>query len=141
MDTISKDHRSWNMSRIRSSNTKIEVEVRSWLFKEGFRFRKNDKRYPGKPDIVLPKYKTVIFVNGCFWHRHEGCKYATTPKTRTDYWIDKFNRNIENDKKHKKQLEEMGWNVIVVWECELKKNFEDTMNKIVDCLKMDCSYL
>lgn len=135
MDTISKDHRSWNMSRIRSSNTKIEVEVRSWLFKEGFRFRKNDKRYPGKPDVVLPKYKTVIFVNGCFWHRHEGCKYATTPKTRTDYWIDKFNRNIENDKKHKKQLEEMGWNVIVVWECELKKNFEDTMNKIVDCLK------
>lgn len=135
MDTISKDHRSWNMSRIRSSNTKIEIEVRSWLFKEGFRFRKNDKRYPGKPDVVLPKYKTVIFVNGCFWHRHEGCKYATTPKTRTDYWIDKFNRNIENDKKHKKQLEEMGWNVIVVWECELKKNFEDTMNKIVDCLK------
>ena len=135
MDTISKDHRSWNMSRIRSSNTKIEVEVRSWLFKKGFRFRKNDKRYPGKPDVVLPKYKTVIFVNGCFWHRHEGCKYATTPKTRTDYWIDKFNRNIENDKKHKKQLEEMGWNVIVVWECELKKNFEDTMNKIVDCLK------
>ena len=135
MDTISKDHRSWNMSRIRSSNTKIEAEVRSWLFKEGFRFRKNDKRYTGKPDVVLPKYKTVIFVNGCFWHRHEGCKYATTPKTRTDYWIDKFNRNIENDKKHKKQLEEMGWNVIVVWECELKKNFEDTMNKIVDCLK------
>lgn len=135
MDTISKDHRSWNMSRIRSSNTKIEVEVRSWLFKEGFRFRKNDKRYPGKPDVVLPKYKTVIFVNGCFWHRHEGCKYATTPKTRTDYWTDKFNRNIENDKKQKKQLEEMGWNVIVVWECELKKNFEDTMNKIVDCLK------
>ena len=135
MDTISKDHRSWNMSRIRSSNTKIEIEVRSWLFKEGFRFRKNDKRYPGKPDVVLPKYKTVIFVNGCFWHRHERCKYATTPKTRTDYWIDKFNRNIENDKKHKKQLEEMGWNVIVVWECELKKNFEDTMNKIVDCLK------
>lgn len=135
MDTISKDHRSWNMSRIRSSNTKIEVEVRSWLFKEGFRFRKNDKRYPGKPDVVLPKYKTVIFVNGCFWHRHEGCKYATTPKTRTDYWIDKFYRNIENDKKHKKQLEEMGWNVVVVWECELKKNFEDTMNRIADCLK------
>mgnify|MGYP004466700509 CR=1 FL=1 len=135
MDTISKDHRSWNMSRIRSSNTKIEIEVRSWLFKEEFRFRKNDKRYPGKPDVVLPRYRTVIFVNGCFWHRHEGCKYATTPKTKTDYWIEKFNRNIENDKKHKNQLEEMGWNVIVVWECELKKNFEDTMNKIVDCLK------
>ena len=96
-DHISPEQRSWNMSQIKGKDTKIEVQVRSWLFSRGFRFRKNDKRYPGKPDIVLPKYKTVIFINGCFWHRHEGCKYATVPKTRVEYWEDKFNRNIKND--------------------------------------------
>ena len=84
-DTISPEHRSWNMSRIRNKDTKIEVLVRKYLFSIGYRFRKNDKRYPGKPDVVLPKYKTVIFVNGCFWHRHSGCKDATIPKTRTDF--------------------------------------------------------
>ena len=98
-DHISPEHRSWNMRQIKGKDTKIEVMVRQYLFRQGFRFRKNDKRYPGKPDIVLPKYKTAIFVHGCFWHRHGGCKYATNPKTREEYWTAKFARNIENDKK------------------------------------------
>ena len=127
-DKITPEHRSWNMSRIKGKDTKIEVKVRSWLFAKGFRFRKNDRRYPGTPDVVLPKYRTVIFINGCFWHRHEGCRYATTPKTRTEFWQKKFDRNVANDIRHKEELEAIGWNVITVWECELKKNlFEETM--------------
>ena len=119
------------MSRIKGKDTKIEVEVRSWLFSRGFRFRKNDKRYPGKPDIVLPKYKTVIFINGCFWHRHTGCKYTTTPKTRTEFWLEKFERNVRNDELHRQQLEDMGWKVITIWECQLKRNsFEITLNSV-----------
>lgn len=137
-DRITPEHRSWNMSRIKGKDTKIEVKVRSWLFSKGFRFRKNDRRYPGTPDIVLPKYKTVIFINGCFWHRHEGCRYATTPKTRTEFWMNKFEKNVENDRKHKEELETMGWRVITLWECELKKNsFEDTMNRLGQQLHND----
>ncbi|MGN0694657.1 MAG: very short patch repair endonuclease [Lentihominibacter sp.] len=137
-DRITPEHRSWNMSRIKGKDTKIEVKVRSWLFSKGFRFRKNDRRYPGTPDIVLPKYKTVIFINGCFWHRHEGCRYATTPKTRTEFWMNKFEKNVENDRKHKEELETMGWRVITLWECELKKNsFEDTMNRLEQQLHND----
>lgn len=128
-DHITPEHRSWNMSRIKGKDTEIEIKVRSWLFSKGFRFRKNDKRYPGKPDIVLPKYRTVVFINGCFWHRHEGCKYATMPKTRTEYWKEKFERNVENDRLHRSQLEQMGWNVITVWECELKA---DKLSKTLD---------
>ena len=124
------------MRQIKGKDTKIEVMVRQYLFHKGFRFRKNDKRYPGKPDIVLPKYKTVIFVHGCFWHRHEGCKYATNPKTKEEYWTAKFARNIENDKKHKEELEAMGWKVIVLWECELKKNFEDVMKQTILEIRM-----
>lgn len=135
-DRITPEHRSWNMSRIKGKDTKIEVKVRSWLFSKGFRFRKNDRRFPGTPDIVLPKYKTVIFINGCFWHRHEGCRYATIPKTRTEFWQEKFDRNVANDRKHKEDLESMGWKVIVIWECELKKDrFEDTMIKLYGELK------
>lgn len=130
-DHISSEHRSWNMQQIKAKDTKIEVQVRSWLFSRGFRFRKNDKRYPGKPDIVLPKYKTAVFINGCFWHRHEGCRYATTPKTRVEYWNEKFQRNIKNDLLHKQELESMGWKVITVWECQLKKaNFVTTMETL-----------
>lgn len=137
-DRITPEHRSWNMSRIKGKDTKIEVKVRSWLFSKGFRFRKNDRRYPGTPDIVLPKYKTVIFINGCFWHRHEGCRYATTPKTRTEFWMNKFEKNVENDRMHKEELETMGWRVITLWECELKKNsFEDTMNRLEQQLHND----
>lgn len=139
-DRITPEKRSWNMSRIKGKDTKIEVEVRSWLFSRGFRFRKNDKRYPGKPDIVLPKYKTVIFINGCFWHRHTGCKYTTTPKTRTEFWLEKFERNVRNDELHRQQLEDMGWKVITIWECQLKRNsFETTLNSvenmILNCLE------
>ena len=139
-DRITPEKRSWNMSRIKGKDTKIEVEVRSWLFSRGFRFRKNDKRYPGKPDIVLPKYKTVIFINGCFWHRHTGCKYTTTPKNRTEFWLEKFERNVRNDELHRQQLEDMGWKVITIWECQLKRNsFETTLNSvenmILNCLE------
>ncbi len=108
------------MSRIRSKDTKPEIIVRSMLHKAGYRFRLHVKNLPGKPDIVLPKYKTVIFVHGCFWHRHKGCKYATTPSTNKKFWQEKFTRNIANDKKHQRELKKLGWKVIAVWSCELK---------------------
>lgn len=134
-DRISTEKRSWNMSQVRSKDTSIEVTVRKYLFHEGFRYRKNDKRLPGKPDVVLPKYRTVIFVHGCFWHRHEGCKRASMPATRVEFWQAKFNKNVENDRKNKSLLSELGWHVIVIWECEIKKNFEATMGRVVMELK------
>ncbi len=115
------------MSRIKGKDTSIEVVVRKYLFSKGFRFRKNDKRLPGKPDIVLPKYHTVIFVHGCFWHRHQGCKNATMPSTNAEFWKAKFQRNVDNDKKHQEELERLGWRVLIVWECNVKHRFEDTM--------------
>lgn len=137
-DSLTPEQRSQNMSRIRGKDTSIEVSVRKWLFAHGFRYRKNDRRYPGKPDIVLPKYRTVIFINGCFWHRHEGCRLATMPGTRVDFWRGKFDRNVRNDALHRQQLEEMGWRVITVWECELKKAvFESRMEKLVREIKAD----
>lgn len=134
-DSVSKEQRSWNMSRIRGTNTSIEVKARKFLFSKGFRYRNNVAGLPGKPDIVLPKYKTVIFIHGCFWHRHDGCKYAATPSSNIDYWQQKFRRNIENDKRHVDDLCALGWNVMIVWECELKKSFEQTMNRVVDDLR------
>lgn len=134
-DTISKEMRSWNMSRIKGKDTSPEVSVRSCLFRNGFRFKKNVAELPGKPDIVLPKYRSVIFINGCFWHHHEGCRYATVPKTRTAYWTAKFERNVSNDRKNKALLEELGWHVITVWECSLKKDFSNTMASLVTELK------
>lgn len=131
-DRISKEKRSWNMSRIRSKDTKPEIKVRSYLFKLGFRFRKNVQKLPGKPDIVLPKYSTVIFINGCFWHHHQGCRYAYIPKTRTNFWLDKFSKNSENDKKNKVILQQLGWKVVVLWECMLKNDFNKTMSTVVD---------
>ena len=122
MDNHDKATRSYNMSRIRSTNTKPEELVRKYLFSMGLRYRKNDKRYCGKPDIVLPKYKTIIFVNGCFWHGHEGCRYFVMPKSNLEYWNNKIRRNIERDKQSIEKLRTEGWKVIVVWECELKKN-------------------
>lgn len=119
MDKLTPEHRSWNMRRIRSKNTKPEVIVRSLLHKLGFRFRLHVKNLPGKPDIVLPKYQTVVFVHGCFWHRHRGCKSAATPGTRPDFWKKKFEDNIRRDKQVRTELRELGWNVIVVWQCEL----------------------
>jgi DNA mismatch endonuclease (patch repair protein) len=123
MDHLTPEKRSWNMSRIKGKDTKPELLVRSLLHQAGYRFTVNgpkNKKLPGKPDIVLPKYKTVIFVHGCFWHRHPGCKGTTTPKTRTEWWLAKFDRNVSNDRKNQEALKEMGWNVIVIWECELK---------------------
>ena len=119
MDNHSVEQRHYNMSRINSKNTKPEEIVRKFLFSHGFRYRKNDKRYPGHPDIVLPKYKTVIFVNGCFWHMHD-CKEFVLPKSNLDYWLPKLERNKQRDKENVKKLQSLGWNVIVVWECELK---------------------
>lgn len=131
-DVHSPETRSYNMSRIHGKDTKPEEKVRKYLFSQGFRYRKNDKRLPGKPDIVLPKYKTVIFVNGCFWHKHEGCKYFVWPKTNEDFWRAKILANVSRDQKSMKLLSELGWNVIVIWECELKKqHFSATMDILV----------
>jgi len=130
-DTLTPEKRSWNMSRIRATETSVEVKVRKYLFKQGFRYRKNVKELPGKPDIVLPKYRTAIFIHGCFWHRHDNCARATTPKSNLNYWNNKFSRNIENDTKHKSLLEEMGWKVIVLWECDINKRFDNTMSGLI----------
>jgi DNA mismatch endonuclease (patch repair protein) len=119
MDKFSKEKRSDIMSHVRGKDTRPEEIVRKYLFSKGFRYRKNDKRYPGTPDIVLPKYKTIIFVNGCFWHQHPGCKAAHLPVSNHEYWKDKLQKNVERDRCVTKQLAEMGWTVIVVWECEL----------------------
>lgn len=97
-------------------------------------FLKNVKGLPGKPDIVLPKYRTVVFIHGCFWHRHENCKRATTPKSRLDYWLPKFDRNVQNDKTHREELEAGGWKVITIWECEVNKSFEETMEKLISSI-------
>ena len=109
------------MSAIKGKNTKPEVLVRQHLHRLGYRFRLHRKKLLGCPDIVLPKYKTVIFVNGCFWHRHEGCKYASTPSTNSEFWEKKFATNVERDARNYAALKEQGWNVIVIWECEVKE--------------------
>lgn len=130
-DNHTQDQRSYNMSRIRSNNTAPEKIVRSYLFSKGLRFRKNDKRYPGHPDIVLPKYNTIVFVHGCFWHRHEGCRYATTPSTNAKYWQRKFQMNVSRDKRDQELLERMGWHVLIIWECQLKKDVRsDNLQKL-----------
>lgn len=118
MDSISKEKRSWNMSRIRSKDTRPEKTVRSLLHNMGYRFRLHAKYLPGTPDLVLPKYKTVLFVHGCFWHRHPGCKYAYTPKTRLEFWNNKFEKNITNNEKAIIELNNKGWRVLIIWECE-----------------------
>jgi DNA mismatch endonuclease (patch repair protein) len=119
------EQRSRNMSAIKSKNTKPEIKVRKVLHSMGYRFRLHSKDLPGSPDIVLPKYKTVIFVHGCFWHRHQNCKYASTPKTRQEFWNKKFNENINRDKINQENLSSKGWKIIIVWECEIKdKDFD-----------------
>ncbi len=133
-DTLSKERRSWNMSRIKGKDTGIEVAVRKRLFSLGYRYRKNDKRLPGKPDIVFPMYRTVVFIHGCFWHMHSNCKIARIPKSNTDFWITKLNHNVENDIKHKQKLEQMGWKVITIWECEINNDFESVIQSIIDSL-------
>lgn len=131
-DVHDKATRSYNMSRIKSKDTKPEMLVRKFLFANGFRYRLYVKNLPGKPDIVLPKYKTVIFVHGCFWHGHKGCKYYSIPKTRTDWWMEKINKNIDNDEKTINALQEKGWHVIIMWGCELKQTKKDiTLPKLI----------
>ncbi len=135
MDHLTKEKRSWNMSRIRSKNTNPEIAVRSLLHNLGFRFRLHRKDLPGKPDIVLSKYNVVVFVHGCFWHRHPGCKYAHTPKSRQGYWKNKFNQNIERHKKVANELEERGWQIIIIWECEIRyiEKLKKTMLQKINC--------
>ncbi|MCP4749643.1 MAG: DNA mismatch endonuclease Vsr [Proteobacteria bacterium] len=131
MDNLSKKHRSWLMSRIRSKDTKPETIVRSMLHQSGFRFSLRTKDLPGRPDIKLTKYKTVIFVHGCFWHRHPGCRRATTPKTNKSFWQNKFEGNVRRDRRNQRDLRKLGWKVIVVWECRVLKDPESVLNRIV----------
>lgn len=134
-DIFDAASRSYIMSQIKGKNTKPEILVRKYLHALGFRFRLHDRKPPGTPDIVLPKYETVIFVHGCFWHGHKNCKYANIPKTRTEWWSDKFDRNKLNDKKAARILKKDGWHVITVFECELKKDKRDkTLNKVLNTL-------
>jgi DNA mismatch endonuclease (patch repair protein) len=135
-DIYTKQKRSEIMSKISGKETKPEILVRKFLFAKGFRYRKNDERYPGKPDIVLPKYKTIIFINGCFWHGHN-CPAGKLPETRKEFWMEKISGNIERDKRNKAKLEKQGWQVITIWQCELnnKLKFEKTMEKLKKILK------
>lgn len=136
-DIFSKAKRSEIMSKISGKETKPEILVRKFLFAQGFRYRKNDKRLPGKPDIVLPKYKTLIFVHGCFWHGHQNCKKSALPLTNHEFWKDKIQKNIERDKLKQKELKKLGWKIITIWQCQIKsresveKTLKQTVKKII----------
>ncbi len=134
-DNRTPSQRSYIMSRIKSTNTKPEELVRKYLFSKGFRYRKNVKRLPGKPDIVLPKYRTVVFVNGCFWHKHD-CSNFKWPKSNLDYWTPKIESNVKRDMEHYNSLSNEGWKVLIIWECELKKkNMEQNLEKLIKEIK------
>jgi len=134
-DVHSKEIRSKNMAAIKGRNTKPEMIVRKFLHANGYRYKLHDKSLPGKPDIVLPKYRTVIFINGCFWHGHKNCKYFVVPKTRTDWWMNKINGNIDNDTKATKALRKDAWKIITIWECNLKPaKAEKTLNALLNKL-------
>ena len=135
-DVHSKEVRSHNMSRIRSKITKPELIVRKFLFANGFRYKLHIKSLPGKPDIVLKKYNTIIFINGCFWHKHKNCKYAFVPASNTNYWLPKLDKNVEKHAFAIKELRKVKWKVLVVWECDLKLNKQErTLQKILQYLK------
>ena len=138
-DIYSKQKRSEIMSKISGKETKPEILVRKFLFANGFRYRKNDKKLPGKPDIVLPKYKIVIFVHGCFWHGHKGCSKAIKPSTNKDFWNTKIGKNIIRDKKVQETLKEIGRKVIVIWECQLRNQelLKQTLSKVINKIKMN----
>lgn len=134
-DIKTKESRSYNMSQIKGKNTKPEEIVRKYLFSKGYRYRKNDKRLPGSPDIVLPKYRTVIFVNGCFWHGHSDCKYFVWPQSNAEFWKEKIVSNIERDQRNYDKLLTLGWKVQVIWECNLKPyKREATLAELVKSL-------
>jgi len=139
-DILSQSQRHKNMVAIHSASTKPELKLRHALWQAGFRYRINDKKLPGKPDIVLPKYRTVIFVNGCFWHGHQGCKKYTIPQTNTEFWTKKISRNQERDQEIWRHLNAMGWNVIIIWECELTKRcLSETLSRVSDELQHNLS--
>lgn len=139
-DNLTKEIRSKNMSHIRSTNSKPEEIVRKYLFSKGFRYRKNDKSLPGCPDIVLPKYHTLIFVHGCFWHKHN-CGRFVWPASNTEYWTQKINRNLERDKENYKKLTETGWKVLAVWECGLKKDVREArLMRLIKDINDDYTY-
>ncbi|MFX4263093.1 very short patch repair endonuclease [Pelotomaculum propionicicum] len=136
MDIWAKEKRSSVMSKIRSKNTKPEIKVRSLLHRMGFRFRLHNHNLPGKPDIVLPKYKTIIFVHGCFWHLHDNCRDGTIPKTQQEKWKEKLERNVQRDQEHSTKLKELGWNVIVIWECEIEKHIDLVEQRFIELRKL-----
>lgn len=135
-DVVDKETRSRMMSGIRGKNTKPELLTRSFLHRAGFRFRLHAK-LPGKPDLALPKYRTAVFVHGCFWHRHEGCRYATMPSSNTEFWRKKFTANVQRDARVKQQLEEQGWHIEVVWSCQLN---ESDLTKLADRIRKKATW-
>lgn len=134
VDTISAKHRSWNMSRIRNGDTQPEMQLRSMLHQAGFRFRLHDRTLPGRPDVVMKKYRTVVMIHGCFWHRHSGCRNSTMPSTRPDFWEAKFAGTVARDKRNHDALIALGWRVITVWECELEEDAQQVITNI--CLRL-----
>lgn len=141
MDIVDQKARSRMMSGIKSKNTQPEMLVRKYLHEQGFRFRLHVAGLPGKPDIVLPKYKLCIFVHGCFWHRHEGCRYATTPATRPEFWAQKFGSNKQRDIRVKMQLLEAGWRVFELWECGFRKKGENSLSWLPEMIKSNIQTL
>jgi DNA mismatch endonuclease (patch repair protein) len=135
MDKLTKERRSWNMSKIRSKNTLPEILVRKALWKIGYRYRLHYKLLPGKPDIVITKQKIVVFVHGCFWHRHENCIEASRPKTNSEYWETKIQKTIERDKKHQEEIKLLGYKVFIIWECEVNKNTEENIKLLENMLE------
>ncbi len=134
MDIVDPRTRSRMMAGIKGKDTRPELQIRSALHKAGFRFRLHDKKLPGSPDLVLPKYRAVIFVNGCFWHRHKGCRYATNPKTRAEFWKGKFMANVERDERKKEQLLDEGWRVFTIWECGVRNDLDSVVTKLKSAL-------
>lgn len=134
-DVLSPERRSWNMSRITGRNTRPEIALRSLLHRAGFRFRPHDCTLPGKPDIVFKRHKTVVFVHGCFWHRHGGCKNANIPSSRTEFWSDKFRITVERDERNARELRSLDWNVVTVWECDIAKWPEAVLSGIENQIK------
>jgi DNA mismatch endonuclease (patch repair protein) len=137
-DVHTPEQRSFNMSRIRGRDTKPEVRLRSLLHREGLRFRKNVKSLPGKPDIVFPKYRAVVRVHGCYWHRHQGCRFTTMPSTRQSFWAAKFQGTVERDRKTERALVDLGWRVFTVWECDLREHASEIANQLVRDIRAPC---